>query len=65
MAITFKFRRGTSMMWSANNPTLAEGEPGYDTDTKVLKIGDGSTRWNSLESLNSDTDPILVIMGVY
>jgi hypothetical protein len=30
------------------NPTLAEGELGLETDTKKLKVGDGSTAWNSL-----------------
>ena len=29
--------------WAAANPTLAEGEPGFETDTYTLKVGDGST----------------------
>jgi hypothetical protein len=31
---------------------LAAGEPGYDTSTKVLKIGDGSTEWSKLGFAN-------------
>ena len=45
-----KLRRDTAANWSnlANNPILASGEPGYETDTGRLKFGDGSTAWNSL-----------------
>lgn len=43
-----KFRRGTASAWTTANPTLAAGEPGFETDTGKLKIGDGSTAWNSL-----------------
>jgi hypothetical protein len=45
-----KLRRGSD--WSSN-PTLAEGEPGFDTSTNTLKIGDGSTAWNLLQPVNS------------
>lgn len=41
-------RKGTASEWSTANPTLDNGEPGYDTTNKRLKIGDGSTAWNSL-----------------
>lgn len=41
-------RRGTAATAASSNPTLAEGEPGYEVDTGRLKIGDGSTAWNSL-----------------
>lgn len=43
-----KLRRGTAAAWTSANPTLAAGEPGYETDTKKLKIGDGTTAWGSL-----------------
>jgi hypothetical protein len=45
---TIKLRRDTATNWTANNPILATGEPGLETDTKKLKFGDGSTAWNSL-----------------
>jgi hypothetical protein len=48
MAVTIKLRRGTASQWTANNPTLAAGEVGTETDTGKLKIGNGSTAWNSL-----------------
>jgi hypothetical protein len=41
-------RRGTASQWTSANPTLASGEQGFETDTLKLKIGNGSTAWNSL-----------------
>ncbi len=43
-----QIRRDTAANWSANNPILAEGEIGYETDTYKIKIGDGVTAWNDL-----------------
>jgi hypothetical protein len=40
-------RRGTAAQWTSANPTLASGEWGYETDTGKVKIGDGTTAWNS------------------
>jgi len=41
-------KRGIADNWSAQNPTLAAGELGYESDTGKFKIGDGSTAWTSL-----------------
>ena len=41
-------RRDTAANWTNNNPTLLNGELGYETDTGYFKIGDGSTAWTSL-----------------
>jgi hypothetical protein len=46
--VLIEFRRDTAAAWTGANPTLAAGEPGFETDTGLLKIGDGSTDWNSL-----------------
>jgi hypothetical protein len=43
-----QIRRGTASQWTSTNPTLASGEQGYETDTGKMKIGDGTTAWNSL-----------------
>ena len=43
-----KFRRDTAAAWTEENPTLAQGEPGFEHDTGLLKIGDGATAWTSL-----------------
>jgi len=41
-------RRDTASNWSSANPTLLAGEFGWDTTNSKLKVGDGSTAWNSL-----------------
>ncbi len=40
--------RHTAVVWAADNPTLASGQVGLETDTLRTKVGDGSTAWNSL-----------------
>ncbi len=46
--ITFKLRRSTAATWASVNPVLAAGEPGLESDTGKMKLGDGTTAWNSL-----------------
>ena len=48
MATQIQLRRDTASNWSANNPTLAAGELGWESDTNRFKIGTGSAAWNSL-----------------
>ena len=48
MTWTIKLKRGTATEWTSGNPTLENGEPGYETDTGKIKYGDGSTAWSSL-----------------
>lgn len=43
-----QIRRGLSSLWASVNSTLAAGEIGHETDTGRIKIGDGTTQWNSL-----------------
>jgi hypothetical protein len=43
-----KLRRDIASDWTANNPTLLAGEVGIDTTNNKIKIGTGSTPWNSL-----------------
>lgn len=44
-----QIRRDTAANWLSTNPVLGSGEFGLETDTKGLKVGDGSTLWASLE----------------
>ena len=44
-----KLRRDTSAAFASSNPILGNGEPAYETDTKKLKIGDGTTAYTQLE----------------
>ena len=49
MANKIQQRRDTAYNWSHINPTLSSGEFGFETDTKKLKIGDGTTAWSALD----------------
>lgn len=50
MAIKLQIRRDTLANWTANSSVvLLEGEIGYVTDTRNMKIGDGTTVWSSLK----------------
>lgn len=46
--IQLQFRRGTATEWSNANTVLAAGELAIETNTQNIKIGDGTTSWNSL-----------------
>lgn len=48
-----QLRRGTAASWTSTNPVLAAGEPGIETDTGQMKVGNGSTAWNSLSYVNN------------
>ncbi|MCA9130694.1 MAG: hypothetical protein KDB22_26585 [Planctomycetales bacterium] len=50
-----QFIRGTAAAATSADLTLLAGEPGYETDTGKLKIGDGSTAWTSLPYFHTDT----------
>jgi len=41
-------RKDTAANWTSNNPTLASGEIGLETDTGKFKIGDGTSTWAGL-----------------
>ena len=50
--VTLKIRNDTAQAWLSKNPILSEGEFGLETDTLLLKIGDGSSQWTGLRYLN-------------
>jgi hypothetical protein len=58
---SFENRRGTAQVWRTANPVLKAGELGYETDTHVIKIGDGVNNWNALPTANDQT--YLPILG--
>jgi hypothetical protein len=55
MAIQIQYRNDTAANWTSANPTLLAGEIGYETNTKLMKIGDGTTAWVSLAYFPSNT----------
>jgi len=46
-----QLRRDSAVDWESENPVLEQGEAGFDITARKLKIGDGSTAWNSLPYL--------------
>lgn len=46
-------RRDTAANWTTNNPTLAAGEFGLETNTNFIKRGDGATAWATLPYFNN------------
>ena len=62
MPTKIQLRRDTAADWASNNPTLAAGEFGWESDTNRFKIGTGSAAWNSLEY--ADTLKTLGDLGI-
>lgn len=52
MSVRLQFRRGTASEWFDADTVLGEAEIGYEIDTKKIKVGNGSTSWNSLNYVN-------------
>lgn len=50
-----KIRRGTAADWSSANPILHSGEFGFASDTRVLKVGNGTSNWNALPGVSIDS----------
>ena len=49
MAYRIILRRDGSSNWESQNPVLLLGEPGYETDSGKIKIGDGASIWSDLD----------------
>jgi hypothetical protein len=49
-----QIRKGSSSEWSATDPILGNGEPGFDTSNQILKIGDGTSLWSAITPLTSN-----------
>lgn len=50
--LLIQVRRDTSANWTSANPVLESGEAGLETNSGKVKVGDGSTQWNSLRYLS-------------
>jgi hypothetical protein len=48
MGARIQIRRGSATFWDDENPILFPGEPGYEKNTRRMKIGDGVTPWRDL-----------------
>lgn len=49
---SYLLRKDTAENWKKKNPVLRKGEQGLETDTGIIKIGDGVTAFNSLSDDN-------------
>lgn len=57
MATRIQQRRGTAAEWESENPILALGEIGFDTTNENIRIGDGVSAWNDLDSVSGPPGP--------
>jgi hypothetical protein len=55
MATRIQVRRGTTSEWNTANPTLTEGEIGYNSTLGQIKVGDGVTNWSGLDYIVSSS----------
>ena len=55
-----QFRRGTAQEWIQKDPILDSGEPGFETDTGLYKIGDGIRHWSELQYANQASSPLIL-----
>lgn len=53
-----QLKKDTSEAWRINNPVLLDGEAGYESDTNLMKVGDGIHRWLGLDYTNSGATAI-------
>ena len=63
MSAIIQLKRGTAAALTSANPVLAAGEVVFETDTKKMKVGDGSTAWTSLAYTATDGDVSGVTAG--
>ena len=55
-----QLRRDPYANWESTDPILASGEAGFDTTENKIKIGDGTTAWNSLDYASGGSGSITV-----
>ena len=53
---SIQIRRDTRDNWLAKNAVLKNGELGYETDTGILKVGDGTSGWNTIVRFANQND---------
>lgn len=65
MADRIQIRRDLAANWTSANPILAQGEEGFEIDVNPfkLKIGDGTTPWNSLPYFTGAVTPSSVVIS--
>lgn len=62
MSDRIQIKRDSSSVWSSVNPVLSDGEFGFERDTNLLKIGNGSTAWSDLPYIPLTSTASAVVM---
>ena len=63
MATIFKIRRDTASNWASENTVLSAGEMGLDQTNNFIKMGDGTTAWNSLAQFTQNIENVEDLVG--
>lgn len=58
-----QLRNDLAATWNSKNPVLLKGEMGVETDTRKIKIGDGTTAWKALSYVGADANDILAVIN--
>lgn len=58
-----QLRNDLAATWNTKNPILLKGEMGVETDTRKIKIGDGTTAWKALSYVGADANDILAVIN--
>ena len=64
MTSKLQIRRDSASDWTSANPTLSAGELGYEQDTSKMKVGDGTTVWNSLGYFSPPSVGVTVVANM-
>ena len=57
-------RNDTSANWKTKNPVLKNGELGIETDTRLMKFGDGTSTWTNLNYIDAQIANHIAWSGV-
>ena len=52
--VKIQIRNDLAAQWAFVNPLLSDGEPGAESDTGRMKVGNGRDRWNDLTYVGGD-----------
>lgn len=63
MATLIQFKRGTTKNLETANPFLEKGEPCFDYEKGIVKVGDGIHRYNDLQDVTSNQQGIVYVQS--
>lgn len=60
----FQIKRDTTANWRSSDIRLQQGEPGWDYEAKILKIGNGNDAWKDLLSVCYGGDSLFTRLAI-